>query len=298
MADKPARALVFYGDGVLPAVTAHHSHLHQLASSGSCGFLALRSLPSSPLDPSERALIDLAQLLDVNDHYTDSARKSDLSGNNDGASFSTMAERFMGIKSTFLTNSKPAFALGKRAGFGSSKLEENLTDAAVMASDLLSLLGFRETNESPNELVFVHLDAPEATFVNDLVGHVQDLSQEGSLAFGRLFLVVVLGFGDVGSSPDERKAPSFEVKMDLPSELAALRPRQSYTLKTGKPVEGIREQYPLLAVYNQVAVTRRDEVQRFLFEDFQKSAGNLVMLADRFLYEAAFKLWKAPKYGA
>jgi len=69
-------------------------------------------------------------------------------------------------------------------------------------------------------------------------------------------------------------------------------------MKADKPVKGIREDYPLLAVYNQVAVTRRDQVQHFLFEDFKKSAGNLVILVDRFLYEVAFKLWKAPKYGA
>lgn len=81
-------------------------------------------------------------------------------------------------------------------------------------------------------------------------------------------------------------------------ELPALRPRQSYTMKAGKPVEGIREDYPLLAVYHQVAVTRRDQVQQFEFEEFRERAGNLVMLADRFLYEVAFKLWKAPKYGA
>lgn len=47
MADKPARALVIYGDGLMPAVGPQHKHLHELAASGSCGFLALRSLPPS-----------------------------------------------------------------------------------------------------------------------------------------------------------------------------------------------------------------------------------------------------------
>lgn len=44
MADKPARALVIFGDGLLPAVSSEHKHLNDLAASGSCGFLALRSL--------------------------------------------------------------------------------------------------------------------------------------------------------------------------------------------------------------------------------------------------------------
>lgn len=55
MADKPARALVIFGDGLLPAVSSEHKHLNDLAASGSCGFLALRSLtqPGSNLFPLE-----------------------------------------------------------------------------------------------------------------------------------------------------------------------------------------------------------------------------------------------------
>lgn len=310
MADKPARALVIYGDGIMPAVTTHHEHLHRLAASGACGFLALRALsPVSSLGEGERVVVELAQLLDVYDIYTEKARKEDSAGEvvEDGA-FKSLAERFMGMKSTFVTNSKAALALSKRAGFGGSTLEEFgiESDASATASKALALLGFDESTDmkdSPNELVFVHLDAKSgssaeigAEFLDSLVECVQESSKEGSLAYGRLFLVVVLGYGDAQASGES--VPCFRDEIELPSALAALRPRQSYTMKAGKPVEGLREAYPLLAVYNQVAVTRRDEVQRFLFEDFHKRAGNLVMLADRFLYEVAFKLWKAPKYGA
>lgn len=284
MADKPARALVIYGDGVMPAVTPHHSHLHQLAATGSSGFLALRELPS-PIDPNEREVIELAQLLDLFDA-------------GDGA-FPSMAERFMGMKSTFVTNSNSALAFSKRAGFSAATLLTDSTDAAATASNLLGLLGFTESSakETPNELVFLHVSGSkaEADFLNSLIGCVQEASKEGSLAYGRLFLVVVLGYGDIRGL---EIVPSLKEEISLPPALAALRPRQSYTMKAGKPVQGLREDYPLLAVYNQVAVTRRDEVQEFSFEDFRKRAGNLVMLVDRFLYEVAFKLWKAPKYGA
>lgn len=34
------------------------------------------------------------------------------------------------------------------------------------------------------------------------------------------------------------------------------------------------------------------------FHFAMQQGGNLAILADRFLYEVAFKLWKAPKYGA
>lgn len=307
MADKPARALVIYGDGIMPAVEARHEHLHRLAASGSCGFLALRTLPSS-LSDDEHVVMELSQLLDVYDTYTEKARKEDSAGEvadlAKDSVFKTIAERFMGTKSTFITNSKAALSLSKRAGFSENSLED-FSNASATASKALGVLGFDtdDTNDSPNELVFLHLDAKSASsaasgaeILNSVVQCVQELSKDGSLAYGRLFFVVVLGYGD--ATPSGEGVPSLRDGMALPSTLAALRPRQSYTMKAGKPVEGIREEYPLLAVYNQVAVTRRDEVQRFLYEDFQKRAGNLVILADRFLYEVAFKLWKAPKYGA
>lgn len=301
MADKPARALVVYGDGIMPLVTPRHEHLHRLAASGSCGFLALRALPSSVDHVNERVVIELAQLLDVFDVYTEKARKSDASGEEDASDgvFPSMADRFMSMKSTFVTNSKPALALSKRAGFGSTNLLTEDEDPAATASKLLGLLGFTESSSPENELVFLHLDGKKSgseAFLDSFIGCVQEESKEGSLAYGRLLFVVVLGYGD--AKGESSSVPSLREEVELPPALAALRPRQSYTMKAGKPVEGIREEYPLLAVYNQVAVTRRDEVQSFLLEDFKKRAGNLVMLADRFLYEVAFKLWKAPKYGA
>lgn len=271
MADKPARALVIYGDGAMPAVTPQHEHLHRLAATGSCGFLALRTLPPTV----DREAFELSQLLDLVD---DSNSPS-------------MAERFMGLKSTFLTTSEPSSVGAK---FSTAAQLPDTSDPAAVASNLLGLLGFTESSakETPNELVFVHVTGSDPTLVNDLVGSVLDSSKEGSLAYGRLFLVVVLGYGDARGRLEN--VPSFKQESELPE----LRPRQSYTMKAGKPVEGIREDYPLLAVYHQVAVTRRDQVQQFEFEEFRKRAGNLVMLADRFLYEVAFKLWKAPKYGA
>lgn len=45
MADKASRALVIYGDGLMPFLTPAHTNIHKLASLGSCGFLALRNAP-------------------------------------------------------------------------------------------------------------------------------------------------------------------------------------------------------------------------------------------------------------
>ena len=46
IADAPARALIIFGDGLIGALSDSHTNLHRLAKDGSCGFLALRDIPS------------------------------------------------------------------------------------------------------------------------------------------------------------------------------------------------------------------------------------------------------------
>ncbi|CAM6030574.1 unnamed protein product [Sphagnum balticum] len=297
MADKPSRALVIYGDGLLPVVGPQHRHLHELAVSGSCGFLALRALPPSVVG-GERLVTELAQLIDVHDAYT------------------SCVLRFMGMKAVMVSNSKPGSALGKRAGFSvvafddilGSSIDANGVKTSSLALRLLNLLGLEESGDNvPDsnhfELVFLHLAATNTSdaetgmmWLDFLLGSIKDLSKPGTKAYSHLFLVTVLGYGDLKTHVPV--PPTLKQDHSLHPDLEKLWPRQSYTVKAGKPVDGIREDYPLLAVYNQVAVTRRDKVTAFGFEEFKKHGGNGTILADRFLYEVAFKLWKAPKYGA
>ena len=171
----------------------------------------------------------------------------------------------MGMKASFITNSKPALALGKRAGFSTVPLSEYgvnkhtmLPNANTTASKVLNLLGFEEGKQAlgdstdkaaavaSNELVFFHLDTKSAEsaevgaqFLDALVGCVKDASKEGTKAHDHLLLVVVLGYGDAEFSAGTR-VPSLKTEPVLPAPLAELRPRQSYTMKAGKPVEGIR----------------------------------------------------------
>lgn len=162
--------------------------------------------------------------------------------------------RFMGMKASFVSNSKPASALGKRAGFSVVPLAEfginkpsGLPNGNTAASKLLSLLGFEGSSEGvpANELAFLHLDVKSTLsaengveFLNNLVGSVKELSKEGTKAYDHLFLIVVLGYGDAKSSAVAHS--SFKQENGMSPELAKLRPRQSYTLKAGKPVEGVR----------------------------------------------------------
>uniref|UniRef100_A0A0A9DN56 Uncharacterized protein n=1 Tax=Arundo donax TaxID=35708 RepID=A0A0A9DN56_ARUDO len=69
-------------------------------------------------------------------------------------------------------------------------------------------------------------------------------------------------------------------------------------MKAGHALGDVRLHHPILLAQWQDGVTRVDLAKGFSFDEFMKCGGNLAMLSERFLHEVAFKLWKAPKYGA
>ncbi|KAF3337540.1 hypothetical protein FCM35_KLT18127 [Carex littledalei] len=249
MADKPSRALVFYGDGLASLVSASQSNLHSFASLSSCGFLSLRSPPSQ------------------------------------GQS----------------TLSPPVF-VSFWVGFLLRIIAE--TDSSELPSQLFSLLGFSGQNvleASEYDLVFLHITSETSKtlkgksaidWLDQLVGAILEIATPGSAVSSRLHLSVVLSY----ETSSDRSRISLVKEMN--SDLGLLRPRQSYTMKNGKPLDEIRHDHPMLVAQWQDGVTRRDLANAFTFEEFNKNGGNLAMLADQFLHEVAFKLWKAPKYGA
>ncbi|CAL0332720.1 unnamed protein product [Lupinus luteus] len=121
-------------------------------------------------------------------------------------------------------------------------------------------------------------------------------AQPGSDIGSRLHLSVVMIYGNVLEGDGLKYSVS--VKEDEKnSYLSALFPLQSYAMKGGIHQKDVRHHSPMLMAQLQHAVTRRDNAERFCFEDFKEHGGNLTIPTDRFLHEIAFKLWKAPKYG-
>ncbi|KAL3702181.1 hypothetical protein R1sor_020203 [Riccia sorocarpa] len=303
MADQPAKALIVYGDGFMRHIGPSHSHLHALAAAGSCGFLALRS-QAPEVREDERVVGELAQLLDLYDLH----QRLDENGAS-SVQMPSMSDRFMKIKAGMVSNCEPAAAFGERAGFTVLSLDDcsssSRPDSSSAAGRLISYLGLHDVEKDENpgdfELLLLHLKATEGDdevvdWTDKLLGALQNLSQPGTKAGSHLYLAVVLGYGTVDSA-ESGNASLLEENV-LESKLSQLRPRQSYTLKAGQVIEGLREHHPLLVVYHLQAVTRRDEVVSFGFEEFKKHSGNLTIFVDRFLHEVAFKLWRAPKYGA
>ncbi|KAI6679955.1 hypothetical protein NL676_033836 [Syzygium grande] len=322
MADKPSRALVVYGDGLAPSLDAPIPHLHSLAAKACCGFL---SLPNSPPSESEddRVVREFAILLDAFDAYCVQKGEESTcdSGSRGTALVPTVSERFMGMKAAMVTSNPSLRSFGNKLGINVLQFEELIDKKHSVAEGpidavscgLLKSLGFQEGKLMDTgyfDLVFVHIGAGERgdgeadkvinygiEYVNALVGSLMHVAQPGSEIGSRLHLSLVMSYGDI-SKFDCSHLLTLVSKDNADSRLVRLFPRQSYTMRGEKPREDVRHHCPMLIAQWQDAVTRRDMAEAFSFEDFKEHGGNLVIPADRFLHEIAFKLWKAPKYGA
>ncbi|KAL2653866.1 hypothetical protein R1flu_021994 [Riccia fluitans] len=313
MADQPAKALIVYGYGFMRHVGSTHSHLHELAAAGSCGFLALRSQPPEVTE-EVRVVGELAQLLDLDD-----ACQRVAEDDTNSMRIPSMSERFMNINAGIVSNCDAAAAFGEHAGFTALSMQDeetpvcsssSLPEPSDAAARLLSYLGFHGGDDDGKpgefELLLLHMTTEDpcgikggdevVEWTDKLLGALQNLSQPGTKAGSHLYLTVVLGYGSVDSSVGDNASLSLEDVLE--PKLAQLTPRQSYTVKGSQLIEGLREHHPLLVVYHLRAVTRSDEVNSFTFEEFKKHSGNLTIFVGRFLHEVAFKLWRAPKYGA
>ncbi|WCJ29586.1 hypothetical protein M5689_011210 [Euphorbia peplus] len=314
MADKASRGLVIMGDGMAALVdpssssSSSSSHIHSLVSKASCGFLSLPNAPPSESE-DERIVREFAHLLDASEAFQDVI--SDRS-----SSMATVSQRFMGLKAAIVTNNPSLKSFGGKLGFtvfpfnDLNQNDNSLSGSSVdfTANELLKLLGFQEgkvIDTSQFDLVLVHMGAGEkgevvasdVEYMNALVGNLMHIAQPGSEIGSRLHLSLVMSYGNVS----EINSSQFSVlvsKDEISSDLAMLVPRQSYTLKGEQPRDDFRHHCPMLIAQWQYGVTRMDMAEQFSFKDFKKHCGNLVIPADRFLHEVAFKLWKAPKYGA
>ncbi|GAA0164835.1 hypothetical protein LIER_20380 [Lithospermum erythrorhizon] len=307
MADKASRGVILYGDGLARRVEPSHTNLHSFASLASCG---LASLPNSPSQEDEgaRRVREFAELLDAT-HVSMGTAEANLQGNN---AIPTLSERFMGMKAAIIANDSCLQSCGSKLGLNALEFNDLVdsrqasADTLVLASALLRLLGFEEgkISDVPQfDLVFIYIGAgsmingvKDMDFINNLVGALTHTAQPGTEIGSRLHMSVIMSYGAV-SSDDKDNFPISTSNHEYKPDLAQLVPRQSYTLKEGKERSNLRHYCPMLIAQWQNAVTRTDMVESYFFEDF-KHAGNLVIPADRVVHEIAFKLWKAPKYGA
>uniref|UniRef100_M8C698 Uncharacterized protein n=1 Tax=Aegilops tauschii TaxID=37682 RepID=M8C698_AEGTA len=229
--------------------------------------------------------------------------------------------RFMGLRAAMVTNCPGVSSFAANLGFhvfgtedfaaqsgsGSSSKDTRIIDRAF------TLLGFAEGNVqdvSEFDLVFVHA-AMENTAsklgklgmktdlnrLDKLVASVMEAVPVGSAVAARIHVSVILSYGSATENKEEA-CLIVNSSTETDSDLKLLRPRQSYTMKAGKTLDDVRNHHPMLLAQWQQGVTRSDLAKEFSFEEFIKRAGNFAMLAERFLHEVAFKLWKAPKYGA
>ncbi|RLN09461.1 hypothetical protein C2845_PM11G13920 [Panicum miliaceum] len=334
MADKPSRALVLYAAGHSALLTpptgsaAAGSHLDAFASRASCGFLTLRSPPASPpttgAEENSSTILELAQLLDVYDHLYPgkNAETGQEVGQVDPQELVVpkLSERFKGLRAAMVTNCPRISSFAANIGFhvfqtndfAAQSSSSSVTKEVGVINRAFGLLGFSDGNvqeASEFDLVFMHVAMENTSSklgklgmkadlnrLEKLVGTIMEAAPVGSAVASRIHVSLILSYGSASGNKDEFSILTSSTETD--SDLNLLCPRQSYTMKAGHALEDVRLHHPILLAQWQEGVTRVDLVKEFSFEEFMKRGGNLAMLAERFLPEVAFKLWKAPKYGA
>ncbi|KAL1216041.1 hypothetical protein V5N11_011361 [Cardamine amara subsp. amara] len=303
MADKASRALVLYGDGLARFVDPSNRQIHSLASIASCGFLSLPNAP--PETENERIVREFSHMLDASEAYIIA---SGLKPKGNENQISTLAQRFMGLKAALVTDNPTLSSFGKLIGLDVLQLSEicqksDSSPSDATASKLLSLLGFEGgkcLDVNLYDSVFVHVgvdDGNNLGIIDSLVGSIMRMAQPGSEIVSRLHLSLVLSYGSV-TDKDVSDFPVKTPQEEINPAFAGLVPRQSYTMRGEKTRDDVRHYCPMLVAQWQHAVTRKDLVDTLSFEALKKLCGNLVIPADRLIHEVAFKLWKAPKYGA
>jgi len=219
-------------------------------------------------------------------------------------SLQKVSERFMGLRAAMFTKCPGVRSFASNLGFTVFELDE-LSESGEPSDELLQLLGFSGgdvLDKCEFDLVFVHVlisEKPEGVdWLNELVGGIMQTALPGSCIASRLHFSIVLSYGAVSEGAEEFSLTMNSSKETDSSDLYLLRPRQSYTMRGGKILNDIRHHHPVLIAQWQEGVTRKDLAKTFSFNEFKEYGGNVAILADRFLHEVAFKLWKAPKYGA
>jgi len=220
----------------------------------------------------------------------------------------------MGMRSAIITNNSSLENFGGKLGFTMLQWSDIIDNSHhpnvesppdVVASELLKLLGFQQGKTSETsafDLVFIHIGEGDQNGqkdtgkLNGLVGQIMHIEEQEPEISSRLHLSLVMSYGPVS----DVDVPNYSVgcKVESNSNLSLLIPRQSYTVKGRNLRDNVRHYCPMLIAQWQNAVTRKDTAETFSFEDFKEHGGFLTIPADKFLDEIAFKLWKAPKYGA
>ncbi len=112
-----------------------------------------------------------------------------------------------------------------------------------------------------------------------------------------LLLVVVLGSGGASIGELLRPGGSGVEQQASNGGVGGLRPRQSFQMCKDEAV-AVDLASPLLMVQRLPAVVRVDRCSQLSLEQYAQRGGASAILAERLLPELAYKLGRAPKYGA
>lgn len=176
--------------------------------------------------------------------------------------------RFMGLRAAILTTCPDVGSFAANLGFSVLQISEligqtptsveppEVSDNLIRVLELLKLLGFSGGDVLEKyefDLVILHIKPSDqlrdekgstviktdTDFLNKLVGGVMHAAQRGSKIACRLHFSIILGYGTV-SDGDQNCSLILNSSAETSSDLLLLRPRQSYTMKSGNILTDIR----------------------------------------------------------
>lgn len=168
----------------------------------------------------------------------------------------------MGLRAALVTSCPHVSSLAANLGFHVFKTNDfapqsgssSITKEDGLIKRAFDLLGFsdgdvQETSEF--DLVFMHVAMENTSSklgklgmktdinrLDKLVGAVLESAPVGSAIASRIHVSVILSYGSASGNKDEFSLLTSSTETD--SDLKLLRPRQSYTMKTGRTLDDVR----------------------------------------------------------
>lgn len=261
-------------------------HLTKLTSEGCTGLLRFVSNPGAPSYH--------AQLLGTAYHKT-------VIPKTEGA---TRTTPFVKLKTSVIIttddNNKDTVNIEKAAqdveALSITKLtttNDDDDDGSNIAQQIIASLSTTNNNNDRADVAFVFILAKDISWLDNLLSHLIPLvsSEEQGV-----FLSLVMQHSQQKQDTTSTNAPSSSSSSS--SIVSTLKPRQSYQYSGMVPVD-VDEGYISTVLYSMPGWVRRDGVRSLMeVEVVGREGGGGSVLAEHLVPEIAYKIARAPKYGA
>eukprot|EP01023_Acetabularia_acetabulum_P064529 TRINITY_DN8366_c0_g3_i2.p1 TRINITY_DN8366_c0_g3~~TRINITY_DN8366_c0_g3_i2.p1 ORF type:complete len:354 (-),score=49.09 TRINITY_DN8366_c0_g3_i2:275-1336(-) len=318
--EPPPKCFIFLADGFVNENLINSSiapHLNGIARAGTSGFLAVRK---NLENNSKNLLTQLFGMVDKDGQLLQQCK--------------TLQDRFKGMKVSMVSHDENIVQIAKQVGceiysdfFGQNDVNY-MFDPKKTSNYILKKLGIQE-NEDQNlsdeiDILIFHLnqslgvaETPDSKlqwmdqiirnlnmsqkFTSEVISILLLTSNESSSLGGAKKLLrkekEIIQIGKPMQFKRKGQHSSSKIQGQNQDFLSIVRPAQSFEFLGLDNVE-VDDARAVLCVKKLAGVFRCDECSKIGFKECYDKGGDIAILIDRFLHEIAYKLARAPKYGA